>query len=293
MLTQGFELQMRICEQSLMRTLGFTLLVPILLAWPCLGGKSGARVIVTSLAFSPDGKLAVSAGSNGEISLWSIANGQRLHTFRGHQDVVTAVAFSANGKTVVSGSRDMTVRFWDIDTGLQSRDSIIEEWEVRCVVYSPHGESILIGGGGGLRLLDPNHAASAVALDTQGVAIQCAVFSKDGKYIIAGSARGLIYLWEARTGKRIRMFVGHETASWVDSVSISSNGTRLISVGALDVMVWDVASGERLFTLNKSANTNPFTAAFVPNSAIAACTDDAYVYLWNTDSGEAVKRIRL
>src|SRR5207249_33830 len=60
--------------------------------------------VITSLAFSPDGRLLVSGGSDQTVRLWEVLTGREIFAFQKHQGPVTAVAFSANGRLVASGS---------------------------------------------------------------------------------------------------------------------------------------------------------------------------------------------
>ena len=53
----------------------------------------------------------------------------------------------------------------------------------------------------------------------------------------------IVRLWDVQTGRLKMNFLGHE--SYVDSIAISSDGTKLVS-GSLDktVRLWDVQKGQ-------------------------------------------------
>jgi WD40 repeat protein len=51
------------------------------------------------------------------VTVWEVATGKVLRTFRGHPDTVTSVAFSPDGHGALSGGYDHTLKLWDL-TGL-------------------------------------------------------------------------------------------------------------------------------------------------------------------------------
>jgi hypothetical protein len=59
---------------------------------------------VGGVAFSPDGRRAISCGvGDKKVRLWDVETGQELACFAGHRDAVMNVAFSPDGRYAVSG----------------------------------------------------------------------------------------------------------------------------------------------------------------------------------------------
>ena len=73
----------------------------------------GDRLPVTDVAFSPDGRLAVSAGESDTAVVWDLRGGQRRAALR-HRGAVHGARFSADGTRIVTASRDGTARVWNV-----------------------------------------------------------------------------------------------------------------------------------------------------------------------------------
>ncbi len=92
---------------------------------------------VSSVAFSPDGKLALSGSEDHTIKLWNLSSGQLLKTFEGHSSSVTSVAFSPDGKRALSSSANM-MRLWDVETSKEIAQMLTFE-DGEWITITPEG----------------------------------------------------------------------------------------------------------------------------------------------------------
>ncbi|MXW78374.1 MAG: hypothetical protein F4Z57_05190, partial [Gemmatimonadetes bacterium] len=123
------------------------------------GHADGGPYLVTSVAFSPDGKTLAGGEIQGSttadivwthaVRLWDVDTGQAKAAFKGHTDWITSVAFAPDGKTIASTSGDGTVRLWDVESG--NLKNTLDDYRVTTwsslVAFTPDGKTIAAAGG--------------------------------------------------------------------------------------------------------------------------------------------------
>ncbi len=198
---------------------------------------------VRGVALSPDGLLALSGGSEGDMRLWDIQTDECVRSFTGHEGAVQSVALSPDGRTALSGSNDATLKLWDISTGACLRTFIAHNQAVASVTFSPDGRYALSGSDDGTsKLWDVLTGECALTFAGHGAAVGGVAFSPDGLAILSGSRDGTLKLWDATTGQCLHTFdaIGNP----ILSVAFSSDGAWALS-GHEDktVKLWSVPTG--------------------------------------------------
>jgi WD40 repeat protein/serine/threonine protein kinase len=240
---------------------------------------------VSSVAYSPDGKTAVSGAWDNTLILWNLATGKPIRTLTGHIDHVSAVAFSPDGKTIASASWDRTVMLWDVASGAAIHTLRAHRERVTSVAFSPDGKQLLSGAWDGTAILwDVAQGQVNRELTGHTDKVSSVAFSPNGLDIVTGSWDNTLILWETATGRMIFQYRGHKAA--VLSVAFAPDNTAILSGGADHTLrLWNIAMGSQIREYDGHTN-NVTSVAFSPDSKIALSGSlDGTVRMWNVETG--------
>ena len=119
--------------------------------WPAFQGHGDG---VRSIAFSPDGRRAVTGDVVGTARLWDLETGRQVHLFEhftGPQSsydmtaFTVSVAFSPDGRSVVTSSHDGAARLWDASEGTLLREFRGTSPGLEAVAFAAAGRLLLTG----------------------------------------------------------------------------------------------------------------------------------------------------
>lgn len=102
---------------------------------------------VRGLAFTHDAKTLITAGYDGRLIWWPVADEKPapLRTVEAHQGWVRAVAVSPDNTLLASVGNDLVVRLWNMDDGKLVREMTGHDSHIYNVAFHPSGERLVTG----------------------------------------------------------------------------------------------------------------------------------------------------
>lgn len=282
---------------------------------------TGHTLPIEALAYSPDGRLAVSGSRDETVRLWDLQSGKELRRFAGHTEQVVAVAFSPDGKLIASGSgdrnvarlnpkapNDCSVRVWDVTSGKEVQRLEAHTFEACSVTFSPDGRTLASGGADRLCILwDVETGRERVRLPARNGPVESLTFSPDGGRLLCATstrAKAEISLWNAGTAELIRTY--GEAFMDVSCVAFSADG-ELIATGHdgrlappsgslargrdlypdCSVRIWETRSGKLLHRFAWK-DSGPADVAFSPGANRVGAISPGTIRMWKLPEGQAL-----
>jgi hypothetical protein len=277
---------------------------------------------VHAVAFSPDGRSALSGGGDlagrptaeaFALRLWDVAGGKELRRLSGHRAPVWCVAFSDDGRFALSGAGafapgvaevapvDCTLRLWDVEAGDEVQRFAGHTGPVRGVAFLPGGGYVLsCSADGTVRAWEVRTGREAGRLEAP-VPLRCLAVSPDGACALAGGEDGVARLWRLQGGRVLTRF-DHGDGP-VTGVAFAPDGRHVLTAGCRprakpvsakqsmewSLRLWDVETGAGVHTF--PGNTHPIRGlSFSPAGRWAVSgAFDGGVRLWDVAAGKEAR----
>jgi eukaryotic-like serine/threonine-protein kinase len=250
----------------------------------------GHKNVVSSVAFSPDGRQIAGASPKDSVRVWESATGRLLRVF----PEGWSVAFSPDGKWLATGNTKETVQLWDLAADLAAEPVPIAtlvagvNGSVSGVAFSPDSRrlagAIINGGIGEVKVWNIPAGTEAMALQSNTGPVSRVQFSPDGRYLAAdlgGKAdASLIRLWDAATGQLVQSLAGHR--GQIPGLAFDPTGERVASAGADGtVRVWAVPGGQETRRYRGHREMAQAVAFSPDGMRLASASADGTLKVWD------------
>ena len=237
---------------------------------------------VSSVAFSPDGKMLASGSHDETVRLWRVSDGSLLRTLEGHTAAVSNVAFSPDGQTLASGAQDHTVRLWRVSDGALLHTLEGHAHAVTSVAFSPDGQALASGAQDHtVRLWRTSDGALLRTLEGHASGVTSVAFAPDGQTLATGALDRTARLWRTSDGAILCSLEQDGGSFGGVSVAYSPDGQTL-ATGAFaygqTLRLWRVSDEEML----RSARGDGYASlTYSPDGqSLAAVTGQHTIEFW-------------
>lgn len=243
----------------------------------------GHTDLISSVSFSPDGKMLVSASADNTVRLWNASDGSSALVITGKDGPVYDASLSPDGQTLAMSPERSTVQLWDARDGVLLRRLESENSSIS-VAFSPDARLVAAGSYDyTVRLWRVIDGSPVLTMTGHTDYVAEVAFSPDGQTLASASADRTVRLWRVADGSLISTLSGHTDR--VTSVAFAPDG-QTIAAGSDDstIRMWRVADGTPLFTLSDIAVSG---LAFSPDGQILASAGswEKIVRLWRASDG--------
>ncbi len=248
-------------------------------------------------AFSPDGRLLLTAGWNGLIQVWDLNQKARVNTF----STGAATWETPRAQLAVSPTEPLlavctdgnffgergSVLLYDYQRGLQ----------LRCLTnsgdrmaFSADGKLLVTGSAGGCVTVWDVASGHVVSQLREVGGIASLVVSPQGLLAATEFWSGDVRLWDLASGKELPRLRGHSVTAW--QVAFSPDGKMLAS-GSSDqkINLWDVAS-RRLLKSMVGHQSEVWSLAFSPDGKqLFSGSKDETIAIWPTTASTGIRAV--
>jgi WD40 repeat protein len=242
---------------------------------------------VKSVAFSLDGRYAVSGSVDQTARIWDLTTYKEDKVLRGHSKQIWAVAFHPTGRSVFTASWDATARQWDTKSGNEVR-RFSHRLDLNGLTLSRDGNTLLtacddhsiyiwnVTSGEEVRRI-PGHTGFVYAV----------ALAPDGRHFASGSVDRTVRVVDLTTGQLVKSFEGATSA--VTNVAFSPDSRFVFASGDSYVRQWEIATGE-VRRFEGHTGLVPGMALSSDGRRLLTGGEDKTMRLWDVNTGKELKK---
>lgn len=237
---------------------------------------------IRAVAFSADGRFAVSGGLDMTVRVWDLQGKEQI-VLKGHTKQIWGVAFHPNNRQVLSASWDTTAKLWDVKSGKEAK-TYTHEKDVNGLTLSRDGTMFMTGCDNHTAYLWKTTGEEVRRFSGFSNYVYGSAFSPNGRYVAAGSHDKTMRVFDLATGQEVKKFDGH--ADPVTSVAFSADSRFVFACGDAAAHKYDIATGKEVGRFEGKTGRVLTLAVSSDGRRLLTAGDDKFVHLWDLTNGK-------
>ena len=243
---------------------------------------------VTSITFSFDGKLVLSASADGKILLWDIETRQVIRKFEGHKIGDIQAYLNRDNKYILSGSFDKTLRLWEVETGNCIRTFEGHTDGITSICWTSDTRFALSGSlDGTIRLWDVQTGRCLRVNKGHGNKVYSLCLSPNEQYYL--SAHSQVKVWKLSTDNYITNYFGKDMYP-IYSMCLSHKTEYLILAKQNGILtLLNVKTGATQIEFKGHTKTILSVCFSSDSKYVLSGSVDNNVRLWDVETGKCLR----
>jgi WD40 repeat protein len=209
-----------------------------IILWKSSDGKeirsfAGSNTAILQLRFNNQETRLLSVGANGKVVIWDINSGDSIKTFSINDDKIISASFNNAGDQIITGSEKSFILTWDITSG--KRLGLIKAVPVKNEYWG---------------IMDFANSKTVS-------------YSKNGEYLISGTANNTAVLWDAKTLRELKKFhvSNKNCGGCYEEAVITPDSKNVIAAYSDSIQIFDIATGKMIDGIAQSGSMSNLTVS--------------------------------
>ena len=243
----------------------------------------------TESSFSPDGReVATISGNSAQI--WDVSNGNVIADLAGHTNIIFSTFFSSGDSNLITTSGvEECIKIWDAQTGRLTASPVCKSAQINSAVAC--GQMIVTcDNDSNINVWKLRSGAFIATLKGHDLNLDAISLSPDEKEIATISVNGKTmpeYTVKVWDVQTGNMLFTLRDES--DDVSFSPDGKKIVVAGPNSVRILDAVMGSLLFTISNDYTYGTVSASFSPDGKnLVSCNSEGQIFIWNANTGNLI-----
>jgi WD40 repeat protein len=243
---------------------------------------------VTSVAFSPSGKVLASSIQLPSIVLWGVTSGKELRRLDGVASGTKQIVFSPDGKMLAAASNDNVVRLWDVESGTELNNDGGLTAPVQSIQFLADGKTVVAADTA------RNLCAWDVATSKNLGHLRGTLSGQMGSWGLAADGKSIVYFgngrmryWDPIAAKEIKSL--ENPSQFVYQSAFSQDGRILaINENNLAIRIRNLETGKEIKSIALGPNRNVGPITLSSDGRRLMGSGYGPVLIWDVDSGASL-----